>query len=143
MQLNHLALILLVCLAWSFNFTEGAKGMQHFSPLLFMILRFTLLLLAVFPFLRLPPRTQWFRLVTVCLLIGALHFTVMFWALARSADVSSVAIVQQTYIPMAVVLAVLLLGEKLAGGPSWLPPLHLPVSWLLVSIRWSFRNPTC
>ena len=113
MKPNHLALILLVCLAWSFNFTAGAQGMEHFSPLLFMILRFALLLVAVFPFLRLPPRAQWFRLFAVSLLIGALHFTVMFWALARSADVSSVAIVQQTYIPMAVVLAVLLLGERI------------------------------
>jgi O-acetylserine/cysteine efflux transporter len=48
----------------------------------------------------------------VCLLIGVLHFTVMFWALDRSGDVSSVAIVQHSYIPMAVLLAMVLLGEK-------------------------------
>lgn len=103
----------MVCLAWAFNFTAGAQGMQHFSPLLFMIFRFAFVLLLVFPVLRLPARDQWFRLFAVCLLIGALHFTTMFWALARSEDVSSVAIVQQTYIPMAVVLAMLLLGERI------------------------------
>ena len=112
MKFQRLGLILVICLAWSFNFTAGAQGMQQFSPLLFMILRFVLVLLIVFPFLRIPARDQWFRLSAVCLLIGALHFTFMFWALARSADVSSVAIVQQTYIPMAVVLAMLLLGEQ-------------------------------
>ena len=112
MPVRHLFLAIVVCLAWAFNFTAGAQGMQHFSPLLFMILRFILLLLVVFPFLRKPPRGQLFRLVAVCLTIGALHFTVMFWALARSEDVSSVAIVQQTYIPMAVILAVPLLGER-------------------------------
>jgi O-acetylserine/cysteine efflux transporter len=110
---KHLALVILVCLAWSFNFTAGAQGMQHFSPLLFMIFRFMLVLLAVFPFLRPAPPGQWLRLSMVCLLIGALHFTTMFWALARSEDVSSVAIVQQTYIPMAVLLAMLLLRERL------------------------------
>jgi O-acetylserine/cysteine efflux transporter len=107
----HLVLAIIVCLAWAFNFTAGAQGMQHFSPLLFMILRFVLLFILVFPFMRRPPPGQWPRLIAVCLMIGAVHFTIMFWALERSGDVSSVAIVQQTYIPMAVVLAMLLLHE--------------------------------
>jgi O-acetylserine/cysteine efflux transporter len=109
---RHLVLVTLVCLVWAFNFTAGAKGMQHFPPLLFMILRFSLVLLAVTPLLRLPPRNQWPRLISVSLLIGTFHFTMMFWALARSSDVSSVVLVQHTYIPMAVVLAIPLLGER-------------------------------
>jgi O-acetylserine/cysteine efflux transporter len=44
--------------------------------------------------------------------MGAIHFALMFWALGHSRDVSSVAIAQQTYIPMAVLLAMLLLGER-------------------------------
>jgi O-acetylserine/cysteine efflux transporter len=48
----------------------------------------------------------------VCLFMGGLHFTLMFWALSRSSDVSSVAIIQQTYIPMAVLLAMLLMKER-------------------------------
>ena len=112
MPVRHLGLLVLVCLAWAFNFTAGAQGMRHFSPLLFMIFRFALLLLVVLPFLRKPPAGQWLRLTGVCLSIGALHFTIMFWALARSGDVSSVAIVQQTYIPMAVLLAMVLLRER-------------------------------
>jgi O-acetylserine/cysteine efflux transporter len=113
MPVRHLIMVLIVCLAWSFNFTAGAAGMQHFPPLLFMILRFLLILAVLLPFLRLPPPGQWFLLTSVCLLVGSLHFSIMFWALARSNDVSSVAIVQQTYIPMAVILAVLLLGERI------------------------------
>ncbi len=113
MQPTHLLLLLTVCLAWGFNFTAGAQGMEHFSPLLFMIGRFVLVLLVALPFLRRPPPGQWLRLAAVCLLLGALHFTTMFWALGRSEDVSSVAIVQQTYIPMAVVLAMILLKEEI------------------------------
>ncbi len=114
MPFRHLVLVVLVCLVWSFNFIAGASGMRQFSPLLFMILRFAIVLLVVLPFLRLPPPGQWLRLVTVCLLIGALHFTVLFWALARSSDVSSVAILQQTFIPMSVILAIAFLGERIA-----------------------------
>jgi drug/metabolite transporter (DMT)-like permease len=60
------------------------------------------------PFLRLPPPGQWLRLVAVCLFIGVLHFTALFIALGRSDDVSSLVIIQQTYIPIAVVLAMVM-----------------------------------
>jgi O-acetylserine/cysteine efflux transporter len=112
MPVRDIFLIIVICLVWSFNFTAGAAGMQHFSPALFMILRFLLVLVLLAPFLRLPPGDQWFRLISVCLLVGTLHFTTMFWALGVSSDVSSVAIVQQTYIPMAVLLAMFILREK-------------------------------
>jgi len=112
MPLRDLALIIVICLAWAFNYIVGARGMQHFSPFTFMVIRFVIVLLVVGPFLRLPPAGQWPRLLAVCLSIGALHFTALFLALGRSTDVSSIVIVQQTYIPMAVVLAVLLLRER-------------------------------
>jgi O-acetylserine/cysteine efflux transporter len=44
--------------------------------------------------------------------MGGLHFTLLFWALSRSSDISSVAIVQQTYIPIAVLLAMFLMKER-------------------------------
>jgi O-acetylserine/cysteine efflux transporter len=112
MPVRDLALILLVCLAWAGNYTAGAHGMQHFTPFLFMILRFIILLSLLAPFLRRPPPGQWPRLIAVCLFMGALHFSFLFFALGRSGDVSSIAIVQQTYIPMAVIMAILLLGER-------------------------------
>ena len=109
---RDLLLIIVVCLVWAFNFVVGARGMQQFSPFVFMVLRFGIVLLVLAPFLRLPPPGQWLRLVSVCLFIGALHFTALFVALGRSEDVSSIVIIQHTYIPMAVVLAMLLLGER-------------------------------
>ena len=112
MPLRDLLLILLICLVWAFNFVVAAEGMQYFSPFVFMTLRFALVLLVLLPFLRLPPRGQWGRLVFVCLCIGALHFTTLFWAISRSHDLSSIVITQQTYIPMAVILAMVALGEK-------------------------------
>jgi O-acetylserine/cysteine efflux transporter len=112
MPARDLALILIICLVWAGNFIAGSFGMQHFSPFLFMVVRFAILLLILLPFLRPPPPGQWSRLIVVCLMIGALHFSLMFWALSRSADVSSVAVTQQTYIPVAVVLAIFLMKER-------------------------------
>ena len=97
MPARDLVLILVICVVWAGNFIAGSFGMLHFSPFLFMILRFGVLLLILLPFLRWPPPGQWARLIAVCLLIGGLHFTLMFWALSRAQDVSTAAIVQQTY----------------------------------------------
>jgi len=114
MNLRDLTILMVICLAWAFNFVSGAKGMQQFSPLMFMVLRFSLLLVLTMPlFLRLPPPGQWPRLVAAALSIGSIHFCFMFWALQRSGDVSSVAIVQQTYVPIAVLLAVVFQGESI------------------------------
>ncbi len=112
MSIRDLILILLVCLAWAFNFVVGAHGMKHFSPFVFTVLRFIVVLGVLAPFLRLPPAGQWGRLIFVCLCVGALHFSSLLWALSLSQDVSSIAITQQTYIPMAVILAMLILGER-------------------------------
>ncbi len=113
MKLRDLMILTVICLVWAFNLVSGAKGMQQFSPLMFMVMRFALLLTLTLPFLRLPPPGQWPRLIAATLSIGSIHFIFLFWALQRSSDVSSVAIVQQTYVPIAVLLAVLMLGESI------------------------------
>ena len=113
MKFRDLVIMMVICLVWGFNFVAGAKGTQQFSPLMFMVLRFALLLTLTWPFLRLPPAGQWPRLAAAALSIGSVHFCFMFWALKRSGDVSSVAIVQQTYVPIAVLLAVIFMGESI------------------------------
>ncbi len=111
MPTRDLLLVVLVCAAWGFNFTAGAKGMEGFPPLLFMVLRFTGVILLTLPFLRRPPAGQWPRLIAVALCMGGLHFTFLFWALGVSEDVTSIAVVQIMYIPIAVLLALVLLKE--------------------------------
>lgn len=108
---DHL-LLLVICFAWGFNFVAVAQGMTQFSPWLFTALRFAILLLLLLPFLKRPAPDQWARLLVVAFSHGALHVGLLFWALQRSADVSSVAIVIQTYVPISVILAMVLLGER-------------------------------
>jgi O-acetylserine/cysteine efflux transporter len=50
----------------------------------------------------------------VALLNGALHFGTSLWALRMAGDLSSPAIVMQSYIPMSVLLAWAILGERFA-----------------------------
>jgi O-acetylserine/cysteine efflux transporter len=130
MKLRDLMILTVICLVWAFNLVSGAKGMQQFSPLMFMVMRFALLLTLTLPFLRLPPPGQWPRLIAAALSIGSIHFIFLFWALQRSSDVSSVAIVQQTYVPFAVLLAVLMLGESI----GWRSLLAIGLAFLGVLI---------
>lgn len=104
--------MVLVCAAWGFNFTAGATAMEGFPPLLFMVLRFAGVVLLTLSFLHRPPAGQWPRLIAVALCMGGLHFTFLFWALGVSEDVTSIAVVQIMYIPIAVLLALFLLKER-------------------------------
>src|SRR6056297_1224297 len=45
--------------------------------------------------------------------MGAIHFGLVFFALERSADLSSIALLMQVYIPLSTLLAVLFLGERI------------------------------
>lgn len=112
MNFRDLTIMMIICLVWAFNFLAGAKGVTQFSPLMFLSLRFALLLTLTWPFIRFPPEGQRLRVAAAALATGSLHFCFMFWALKRAGDVSSVAIVQQTYIPIAVLMAIVFLGES-------------------------------
>jgi O-acetylserine/cysteine efflux transporter len=107
-------LALVVCIVWAGNFLTSAHALQEIPPFLFSALRMILLALLLVAFLKPPPRAQWPRLIAVALLNGALHFGTSLWALRMAGDLSSPAIVMQSYIPMSVLLAWAMLGERFA-----------------------------
>lgn len=107
-------LALVVCIVWAGNFLTSAHALQEIPPFLFSALRMIILALLLIAFLKPPPREQWPRLVAVALLNGALHFGTSLWALRMAGDLSSPAIVMQSYIPMSVLLAWAILGERFA-----------------------------
>lgn len=106
------ALLLFVCVVWALNFLMSALGLREIPPFTFTFLRFAVLLIALSAFIRLPPRDQWPRLASVSLLIGVLHFGLSFLALRLSGDLSSPAIVMQSYDPITTLLAWWWLGER-------------------------------
>lgn len=111
---RDLTLVTVICLVWAGNFLTSAFALREIPPFLFSALRMGLLAVLLVAFLRPPPRAQWPRLAAVALLNGALHFGTSLWALRMAGDLSSPAIVMQSYIPMSVLLAWWLLGERFA-----------------------------
>lgn len=111
---RDLLLALLICLAWAGNFLMSALALREMPPLLFTALRLGLLSVLLAAFLRRPAPGQWPRLLGIAACTGVLHFGLSFWALKLAGDLSSPAIVLQSYVPMTVLLAWALLGERFA-----------------------------
>ena len=109
---RDLALVLLICVVWAGNFLTSAFALREIPPFLFTAMRLAMLTLALGAFVRPPPRGQWPRLVAVALCNGVLHFGLSFLALHLAGNLSSPAIVMQSYVPMAALLAWWWLGER-------------------------------
>lgn len=114
MALRDFALLALVCLLWASNniVSKYVVAYLHAPPLFYAAVRFGLVALAVFPWLRNPPRPIW-RLLLVALCMGAGSFAFMFVAL-KTVSPSSAAIVSQLMVPTTTLLSFLMLGERLS-----------------------------
>ncbi|WP_022970194.1 DMT family transporter [Arenimonas oryziterrae] len=109
---RDLLLVGLICVAWAGNFLTSKLALAELPPLLFTALRLGVLAIALVGFLERPPAGQWPRLIAVALCNGVLHFGLSFWSLKLSTTIASPAIVMQSYVPMATLLAWWLLGER-------------------------------
>ncbi|MFS8137151.1 MAG: DMT family transporter [Thermomonas sp.] len=115
---RDLALVLVIVAVWAINFLTSAIGLREIPPLLFTALRFGLLVVPLVFLMKRPPPGQWPRLVAVSLCVGVVHFSLSFLALKLAGDLSSPAIVLQSYVPMTTLLAWWILGEKVGWRTS-------------------------
>ena len=103
---------------WSIDLPPGRQfhhlqaGAFEFPPCFHC---FATLLLAVLllPMMKRPPKGQ-AAAGSRCLCNGVLHFGLSFWAISLSSTIASPAIVMQSYVPMATLLAWWMLGERFA-----------------------------
>jgi len=113
MALRDFALLVLVCLVWAANniVSKFVVSYMDVPPLFYAAVRFAVVAVVVFPWLRNPPQPIW-RLLVVALLMGGGNFALMFVGL-KSSTPSSVAVVSQVMVPMTTFLSFMLLGERL------------------------------
>jgi O-acetylserine/cysteine efflux transporter len=109
---SHLALALVINLIWGFNFVASKYGVENFPPIFFTALRFIFIVIVLLPWLR-PIKGKMTEMLMIAAVIGVIHYSLMFTGLALSEDISSVALVAQTNIPLATLLAVMFLGERI------------------------------
>jgi len=112
-KLADIALVLVINLIWGLTFIAAKLGLNELPAIWFTGVRFALLCLVLAPMLRWVPG-QMPRLLVVSLFYGAVHFALLYGGLNLAADVSTVAVVAQMQLPFAVILAMLVLGERLS-----------------------------
>ncbi len=116
MRSTDIAIALAIGLIWGANFAitklalSGWPGFDGAPPFFFAGLRFAAGALILAPLLR-PLPDNFGDVAMVALLMGAVHFGLLFSGLAL-APASSVAVVMQMVVPFTMVLSVLILGER-------------------------------
>jgi O-acetylserine/cysteine efflux transporter len=109
---RHVALAVLVAVAWGLNFVVIDVGLESFPPLLFAALRFTLVALPAV-FLVGSPRTSWRTVVGVGLFTSTGQFALLFVGLDRGLPAGLASLVLQVQTVFTILLAMAVLGERL------------------------------
>ncbi|MBW8815367.1 MAG: DMT family transporter [Caulobacterales bacterium] len=113
MPFRDFAIMLAVCLVWAAQniISRSVVTTMGVPPLFYAAVRFAVVALVTFPFLRPAPRPLW-RLIVVSLLMGGGNFALIFVGL-KTATPSSAAVVQQLGLPITTLLSVVMLGERI------------------------------
>jgi drug/metabolite transporter (DMT)-like permease len=113
MSLRDFAVLLAVCLVWAGNSIVSKIVISDYGvpPLFYTAARFVVVVAATLPWLLPAPRPVW-RIVVVGLLMGAVNFGLNFIGL-KTTSPSANAVVGQLGAPMATLLSIALLGERI------------------------------
>jgi O-acetylserine/cysteine efflux transporter len=103
--------MLLCQFLWGVNFVAAKIGLQHFEPLFFVALRFSLVALLLLPFVGLPKR-KLLQLIPLSMTMGVMHFGLIFTGM-RYLDAATSSIAVQLQVPFAAILAAFFFKETL------------------------------
>lgn len=104
---------LTVIFIWALNFIVAKVGVAEIPPLFLLALRFALVAGLLAPFLK-PLSGNWKPMLTLSVVLGGLHFGLMFTGLQR-VDAGPAAIAIQLTVPFSAVLAWGVYGERLGA----------------------------
>ncbi len=109
---SHFAQLVAINAIWGFNIVAVKLSADRFPPVFLTFLRFLIVALAVWPWLRIRRgEMRWLLIAAIC--SGGLQFALMYSGVALSESMSSIAIGSQLGVPFATLLSVLLLGERI------------------------------
>lgn len=124
----HLGFMVLINFIWGFALVAAKVSLDHFPPLLFAGLRFTLIVMVLFPFLKI--HTGRMRdVIIIALCAGPIGFGFFFVGLALS-NASVVAVTSQLGVPFATIMSVVFLKEQV----HWRRWLGISLSFLGVMV---------
>ncbi len=109
---SHLWQLAMINAIWGFNIVAVKLSADRFPPVFLTFLRFLIVGLAVWPWLRIRRgEMRWLLIAAIC--SGGLQFALMYAGVALSDNLSAVAIGGQLGVPFATLLSVMWLGERI------------------------------
>lgn len=154
---RHTLLALLVVVIWGLNFLAIDVGLEGVPPLLFLAMRFALVVLPAIFFLK-PPAIGWRNILAIGAFLSLGQFAFLYLALALGMPPGLASLLHQSQVVLTVIVSVLVLRERpsrrqLAGivigmlglgvvvighgqVAAWLPTVVL----LLGSLSWAIGN---
>ncbi len=111
MSLFHFFLVLIINLAWGFNFLAAKTALDYFPPFLVLLLRFFLLFIILIPFLKIP-KSKIIDISVLAFISSVMYFSLNFIGLKLAGELTSPAIATQLFIPIGAILAFIFLSEK-------------------------------
>jgi O-acetylserine/cysteine efflux transporter len=114
-NLRHSFLALLVAVLWGLNFVAIDLGLhagdREVPPLLFVAMRFVLVVLPLIFFIR-KPDVSWKAIIGVGLFMSAGQFGLLYVAMAMGMPAGIASLVLQAQVLLTVLLAAMFLGER-------------------------------
>jgi O-acetylserine/cysteine efflux transporter len=106
---RDIALVMIVVLAWGSNFTAMKIALDEVPPLLFVGLRFAILIPLIALFARPAP---WLAIIGIGALINTGQFAFLFSAMNADVTAGLASLIIQSQAPMTIILTALFFGER-------------------------------
>ena len=101
----------IICLVWGFTFVAGKAGVSEIPPMMFTALRYLLLSLILFPFLKIVQGNMP-QILIISMTMGSAHFALFYGGMSAAENVSSVAVATQLGVPISTVMSIVFLQEQ-------------------------------
>jgi len=127
MQFRDILILIICCLAWGTNFVVSAWALGNYPvpPFFLAATRAAIVLAFMAWFLTRPRPAHFFRLLMVCACVGPIHLGFLYTAL-QTASASASSIVSQMMIPLATILSMIFLREKV----GWVRGVAIIISFI-------------
>lgn len=154
---RHTLLALLVVLIWGLNFVVIDEGLEGVPPLVFLTLRFILVVIPAIFFIK-PPKIGWRNILLIGSFLSFGQFVLLYLALSLGMPAGLASLMLQTQVVLSVIVSAVLLREHptrrqvvgiaigmagiavvVVGHSSVAPWLPLVVT-LLAALSWAIGN---
>ena len=112
MHIHHILIAVIAAALWGSIYISATYALKEFPPIFFTGLRFLLLVVLLFAFLRVE-RSKIRPLVELGLVMGVGAYFCFYMSLSIADSISAIAIYSRLEVPFAIIMGCIILGEKI------------------------------